>query len=114
SCTTATNRCRASHGPTPSPRPRSSRRSESTLDGPDGPPGSAAPGRSCRLPHQMDLDLASGAADHRPDPSALVERSRSLEPLPASAAALAGLLNRDEWALREVEDVVRADLGLTS
>lgn len=62
----------------------------------------------------MALDVAPGPADHRPDPSALVERSRSLEPLPASAAALASLLSRDEWALRQVEDVVRTDLGLTS
>ncbi len=50
----------------------------------------------------------------RPDPARLLERSRTLEPLPASAAALAALLNQDEWMIRDVEDVVRGDLGLTS
>lgn len=62
----------------------------------------------------MTLEPTSVASAARPDPSALLERSRTLEPLPGSAAALAGLLSRDEWMLRQVEDVVRADLGLTS
>jgi len=50
----------------------------------------------------------------RPDPAALVARSRHFEPLPASATRLAALLTQDEWMLRQVEDVVREDLGLTS
>lgn len=67
----------------------------------------------------MDADPAltdghTAAPPGRPDPARLLERSRTLEPLPASAAALASLLNQDEWMIRQVEEVVRGDLGLTS
>lgn len=62
----------------------------------------------------MELDTTLRPPESRPDPSTLLERSRTLEPLPGSAAALASLLSRDEWMIRQVEDVVRGDLGLTS
>lgn len=62
----------------------------------------------------MDLHTDAGTSQFRPDPARLVERSRTFEPLPASAAALSQLLSQDEWQLRQVEDAVRADLGLTS
>lgn len=61
-----------------------------------------------------DVSNAAHATPGRPDPAALVERSRTFEPLPGSAARLATLLNQDEWMIRQVEDVVREDLGLTS
>ncbi len=61
-----------------------------------------------------DSTPAAFQASGRPDPAVLVERSRSFAPLPGSAARLSALLTRDEWSIREVEDAVREDLGLTS
>lgn len=61
-----------------------------------------------------DLSPHVAPSPDRPDPAVLIERSRTFEPLPGSAAKLAALLSQDEWMLRQVEDIVRDDLGLTS
>ncbi len=44
----------------------------------------------------------------------LLRQADALEPLPATATRLVALLSQSEWMLRDVEDVVRLDLGLTA
>jgi putative nucleotidyltransferase with HDIG domain len=50
----------------------------------------------------------------RPDPARLIARAQQFEPLPASTGRLSALLCQDDWMVRDVEEVVRQDLGLTS
>ncbi|MBA2353030.1 MAG: HDOD domain-containing protein [Acidobacteria bacterium] len=44
----------------------------------------------------------------------LLRSADALEPLPATASRLVTLLGRSEWMIRDVEEVVRLDLGLTA
>lgn len=44
----------------------------------------------------------------------LLRQADALEPLPATATRLVGLLSQTEWMIRDVEEVVRLDLGLTA
>ena len=47
------------------------------------------------------------------DVDALIREADELEPLPASAAKLANLLNREDWVLEEIGSVVSLDQALT-
>jgi putative nucleotidyltransferase with HDIG domain len=62
----------------------------------------------------MNDSPASSPAGPPLDRATLVALAETIEPLPATAAGLSSLLCRSEWMLRDVEDVVRLDLGLTS
>ena len=44
----------------------------------------------------------------------LLRQADALEPLPATATRLVSLLSQSEWMIRDVEEVVRLDLGLTA
>lgn len=44
----------------------------------------------------------------------LLRQADALEPLPATATRLVTLLSQSEWMIRDVEEVVRLDLGLTA
>lgn len=44
----------------------------------------------------------------------LLRQADALEPLPATASRLVSLLSQTEWMIRDVEEVVRLDLGLTA
>ncbi len=44
----------------------------------------------------------------------LLRQADALEPLPATATRLVSLLSQSEWMVRDVEEVVRLDLGLTA
>jgi putative nucleotidyltransferase with HDIG domain len=44
----------------------------------------------------------------------LLRQADALEPLPATATRLVTLLSQTEWMLRDVEEAVRLDLGLTA
>jgi HD-like signal output (HDOD) protein len=44
----------------------------------------------------------------------LLRQADALEPLPATATRLVSLLSQTEWMIRDVEEVVRLDLGLTA
>lgn len=44
----------------------------------------------------------------------LLRQADALEPLPATATRLVTLLSQSEWMLRDVEEAVRLDLGLTA
>jgi HD-like signal output (HDOD) protein len=44
----------------------------------------------------------------------LLRQADALEPLPATATRLVSLLGQTEWMIRDVEEVVRLDLGLTA
>ena len=60
--------------------------------------------------------VGSGAdgAPHSLSRERLLRHADALEPLPATATRLVSLLSQREWMLREVEEVVRLDLGLTA
>lgn len=62
----------------------------------------------------MDHSPAPVPDAGRPDPAHLIARAETFEPLPATASGISSVLCRPEWMLRDVEDVVRLDLGLTS
>lgn len=62
----------------------------------------------------MDVPLQPDAPDAGLSRARLLAHADALAPLPATATRLVGLLGQSEWILRDVEDVVRLDLGLTA